>query len=137
VPGGLPDDAPDPFAWAEDVAARALEAAGAQDVVVIGKSLTSEAAGLVADRGLPAVWLTPLLHEEVVITGLARARQPTLLIGGTADPSWLPDRLPENPALETLELDGLDHTLQVEGDPRASLDALRRVTEALDGFLAR
>jgi hypothetical protein len=36
-----------------------------------------------------------------------------------------------------LELEGLDHSLQVPGDPLASLDVLRRVTERIGEFLGR
>jgi hypothetical protein len=34
-----------------------------------------------------------------------------------------------------VELPGVDHALQVAGDPVASLDALRQMTEALTGWL--
>jgi hypothetical protein len=34
-----------------------------------------------------------------------------------------------------LELDGLDHGLQVPGDPAASLKALQKVVKRVDGFL--
>src|SRR4051812_50140034 len=61
----LPDGA-EPFGWARDRARRALDRASeeAGEVAVIGKSLASGAAGLVADRGVPAGWLTPLLNER-------------------------------------------------------------------------
>ena len=45
---------------------------------MIGKSLASGAAGLVADRGVPAVWLTPLLNERRVVDDLSRAARPAL-----------------------------------------------------------
>src|SRR3954464_11317224 len=55
----------EPFAWARDRARRALGGgAGRSDLGVVGKSLASGAAGIVADRLLPAVWLTPLLSER-------------------------------------------------------------------------
>jgi predicted alpha/beta-hydrolase family hydrolase len=123
------------FAWGQERAREALDAAPANRLVVIGKSLGSVAAGLVADRGLPAAWLTPVLDQDVVLEGLSRTSQPTLLVGGTRDSMWQPDRLPENSALQTVELEGLDHSLQVEGDPFASLEALRRVTGAVAEFL--
>src|SRR6516225_607579 len=53
--------------------------------VVIGKSLGSLAAPLVADRGLAAVWFTPLLTDEPTVAALRRATGPCLLVGGTAD----------------------------------------------------
>jgi hypothetical protein len=106
-------------------------------VVMIGKSLSSAAAGLVAERALPAVWLTPLLRHDLVVDGLASARRPCLLIGGSADEHWHRPAIPDNPLLEVLELDGLDHSLQAGGDVRASLDALRDVSLAISEFLGR
>jgi len=54
--------------------------------LLIGKSLGSLAAPVAADRGLAAVWFTPLLTDEPTVTALTRASAPFLLAGGTADP---------------------------------------------------
>jgi hypothetical protein len=126
----------DPLGWARDRARRALDRVEADEVVVVGKSLASAAAGIVADRVLPAVWLTPLLDREQVVDDLSRAARPALLIGGSADPVWLPDALADSGLLQVVQLDGVDHSLQRPGDPAASLDALRAVTERIDRFLA-
>ena len=126
----------DPFGWARDRARRALDRAEADEVVVIGKSLASAAAGLVADRVLPAVWLTPLLDRTRVVDDLSRAARPALLIGGSADAVWAPDALADSGLLQVVQLDGLDHSLQRPGDPGASLDALRAVATRIDRFLA-
>jgi hypothetical protein len=132
----LPEGA-EPFGWARDRARRALDraAAEASEVVVIGKSLASGAAGLVADRGVPAVWLTPLLTERRVADDLSRAARPALVIGGSADEAWTPDVLADNGLLQVVHLEGLDHSLQRPGDPMASLGALRAVTARIDEFL--
>ena len=130
----LPPDAQG-FEWALDRSERALAAAPTGQLVMIGKSLTSVAAGLAADRDLPAIWLTPLMREARVTEALARAAQFTLLVGGTADPLWDRDAVPANPAIETVELEGLDHALQVPGDAEASLRALGDATRAVTGFL--
>jgi hypothetical protein len=132
----LPEGA-DPFGWARDRARRALDHAGAQpgDVVVVGKSLASAAAGLVADRLAAAVWLTPLLDQQRVVDDIARASRPALLVGGSADETWRPDALPDSGLLEIVHLDGLDHSLQRPGDTAASLQALRAVTERIGRFL--
>ena len=127
----------EPFAWMRDRAERALDAAAAETVAVIGKSLASAAAPLVAERGLPAVWLTPLLDRAEVVGALEASRAPALLIGSPADPSWGQGTVPQGASLEVLELPGLDHSLQVDGDPLASLDVLRRVTERIGEFLGR
>jgi len=125
----------EPFAWMRDRAARALEEATTESVAVIGKSLASAAAPMVAERGLPAVWLTPLLNRPEVSRALASATAPALLVGSPADPTWGAGTVPEGP--EVLELDGLDHSLQVDGDPIASLEVLRGVTERIGEFLGR
>lgn len=132
----LPDGA-EPFGWARDRARRALDhVAGVGEVVVIGKSLASGAAGLVADRVLPAVWLTPLLNERRVADDISRAPRPALLVGGSEDPAWAPDVLPDSGLLQVVHLDGLDHSLQRPADPTASLDALRVVAGRVERFLA-
>jgi hypothetical protein len=127
----------EPFAWMRDRAERVLDATEAGTVAVIGKSLASAAAPLVADRGLPAVWLTPLLIRPEVVQALERATAPALLVGSAADPTWANGELPRGGSVEVVELEGLDHSLQVEGDPLASLDVLRQVTERIGAFLER
>jgi hypothetical protein len=125
----------EPFAWMRGQAERAFEAAaGAELVVVIGKSLGSSAAPLVSG---PAVWLTPLLTRPEIVEALRSTGSPTLLVGSPDDPTWGDGAVPDNPALEVLELPGLDHSLQVPGDPSASLDVLRTVSARLGAFFAR
>lgn len=125
----------DPFAWIRDRAQRALDHEPAPTTVVIGKSLASDVADLAADRELPAVWLTPLLDRAGVRAALARASRPALLIGGTADPTWQPDTVAPSALLEQLELPEHDHSLQLPGDPLASLASLKKVTKRIERFL--
>jgi hypothetical protein len=91
----------------------------------------------VAERGLAAVWLTPLLVRPDVVAALASSSAPALLVGSPADPTWSDGEQPGGDSVEVLELDGLDHSLQVQGDPLASLDILRQVTERIGAFLGR
>jgi pimeloyl-ACP methyl ester carboxylesterase len=134
---GEPGEHAHPLAWERECAERALAAVGSARVMVIGKSLASLLASSLSERDLPAVWLTPLLGERSVIDALARARCPTLLIGGTADAAWQPDAIPTNPVLEVVQLPGLDHALQIPSDPVASLDALHQITESVGRLAAR
>jgi hypothetical protein len=127
----------EPFAWMRDRAERAVEAASAPSLAVIGKSLGSAAAPLAAERGLPAVWLTPLLMRPQVAQAVAASTAPRLLVGSTADDTWSKDGLPGGDSVEVLEFDGLDHSLEVPGDPLASLDVLRQVTERIGAFFER
>jgi hypothetical protein len=125
----------EPFGWMREQAKRALDAASsARQVVVVGKSLGSIAATLVNG---PAVWLTPLLTRPEIVAALGAVDAPTLLVGSRADPTWAEGAVPDNPALEVLELEGLDHSLQLSGDPLASLDALRDVTARVALFFER
>ena len=128
---GEPGDHPQPVVWERESAEAALDAVDASRVLVIGKSLASFLSGLVSDRGLPAAWLTPALDREEVTDGLARASQPTLLVGGTADSMWVREAIPSNPTLEVLELPGVDHGLEVAGDVPASLEALGTMAQAV------
>ncbi|HZO76652.1 MAG TPA: hypothetical protein VFB39_01310 [Solirubrobacteraceae bacterium] len=133
---GEPGEHEDPIEWQRAAAEAALAAAGSARVLVIGKSLATLLAGHVSDLDLPAVWLTPALTEPAVSEGLARARRATIVMGGTADDFWRREAIPSNPALEVVELPGLDHALQLPGDPLASLDALRQVVEAVERMVA-
>jgi hypothetical protein len=115
-------------------ARRALDATDAELTVVVGKSLGSVAAPMVTG---PAVWLTPLLGRPEISAALASASAPALLIGSRDDPTWSDGSVPDNPALDVLELEGLDHSLQVSRDPIASLDVLRTVTLRVCAFFDR
>lgn len=124
--------------WVEERALAALEHAGDPDrILIVAKSLSTRAAPIARERRLPAVWLTPLLEDDDVVAALRTPTAPALLVGGTADPLWSSALVSTLDRVEVLELAGVDHGLEVEGDPLASIDALRRVTYAIDGFVAR
>jgi alpha-beta hydrolase superfamily lysophospholipase len=127
----------EPLAWMRDRAERALDAAPAERVAVIGKSLGSVAAPLAAERGLPAVWLTPLLVRPPVAEAISASSAPVLLVGSTADETWANGGQRGSDAVEVVEFEGLDHSLQASGDPMRSLDVLREVTERIGAFFAR
>lgn len=102
--------------------------------VVIAKSLGSLAAPVVADRGLAAVWLTPLLTDEPTVAALRRATAPRLLVGGTADPFW------DGPTARlvtanVIEVEGADHGMFVAGGLASSAAVLGRVATAVEDFL--
>jgi pimeloyl-ACP methyl ester carboxylesterase len=108
-------------------------AAGAAPVV-IGKSLGSLAAPVAADRGLAAVWFTPLLTDEPTVAALRRATGPCLLVGGTADRFWDGEAARSLPA-EVVEIDGADHGMFVPGRLAASAAALGQAITAVEDFL--
>jgi len=102
--------------------------------VVVGKSLGSLAAPVVAYRGLAAVWFTPLLTDEPTVAALRRAIGPCLLVGGTADPYW------DGPTARSLtadvvEIDGADHAMVVPGRLKESAAVLGQIITAVEDFL--
>ncbi|MEU5692966.1 hypothetical protein [Actinosynnema sp. NPDC020468] len=122
-------------AWVAEQASAALAEETASRVLLVGKSLGSPAAGLAAERALPAVWLTPLLVEPAVVDRLRAATAPTLLVGGAADALWHADRARElGHAL--LEVPEADHALEVPADPVRSARILVEVTDRLNRFVA-
>jgi hypothetical protein len=116
-----------------EAAIHELTVAG-QRPLVIGKSLGSLSAPVIADRGLAAVWFTPLLTDEVTVAALRRATAPCLLVGGTADQLW------DGPTARSLspdvvEIDGADHRMFVPGPLAASAAVLGQVMTAVEDFL--
>ena len=137
IPNGLLNIGPEPFVRAHVAAAlHVLGDQGPDDrVVVVGKSVGGYAAALAAERGLPAIWLTPLLHDHELVDAIASSPAPALLVGGTADKHW---HAPAAAATEkqVLTVLGADHNLHVPGSVRENVEALARIGDAIETFLA-
>jgi hypothetical protein len=129
------DRSEDPWRWVFERAEAALRHAGHARTALATKSITSRAVTIAAEQGLPGVWLTPLLNDDDIAVGFEQLSAPALLVGGTADASW-DGEFARRSGHDVVELDGADHSLQIEGDPLASVDALRRVVERMDAFVA-
>jgi hypothetical protein len=136
VPEGLLQIGPEPFVRAHVTAAlhRSREAWPQRSVVVIAKSLGSYAAPLVAERGLPAIWLTPLLTDDSVVEAIAASPAPALLIGGSADRQWLREAA-EATGKRTLTIPDASHGLRVPGPLRRYAEVLATVGTAMEEFL--
>lgn len=114
--------------------AAALDEGGYGAAVIFGKSLGSLAAPVVAERGLAAVWFTPLLTNPDVVAGLRRAAGPFLLTGGTADEYW-DGRLARSLTPHVVEVADADHGMFVPGGLAASAAVLGDVMTAVERFL--
>lgn len=57
-------------------------------MLVVGKSLGTRAASYAAERGLDAIWFTPLLVDPVVVEAIAANPGRQLLVGGLVDELW-------------------------------------------------
>ncbi|SCE68680.1 Alpha/beta hydrolase family protein [Micromonospora viridifaciens] len=102
--------------------------------LLVGKSLGTFATTLAADRGLRAVWLTPVLNHPDVVDGLGRATAPFLLIGGTADSLW-DGELARRLSPHVLEVPDADHSMLVPGPLARSAEVLGRVCTAVEEFV--
>jgi hypothetical protein len=133
-----PAFSPEIHAWVvSQVSAAVDETAAASGVpapVVVGKSLGSLAAPLAADRGLAAVWFTPLLTDDATVKALRRAAAPFLLIGGTADRLW-EGAVARSLSPHVIEVEGADHGMFVPGELSASAAVLGQVMTAVELFL--
>ena len=111
-------DAVDPRAFVEEALGR-FDVDSAEPVVVVAKSLGTLAAHRAAEDRWPAVWLTPVLRAAGDRPLPARARDlralllrypaPNLVVGGTADPLWVPGFRGSG---EVLEVPGADHSME-------------------------
>jgi hypothetical protein len=119
-------------AWVERQVVAVIEGEGCG--LLVGKSLGTLAAGIAADRALPAVWLTPLLVSAPVLGALGRAKAPTLLVGGTADQLW-DGAAARELSHELLEFTDADHSLELPGDAVGSAALLQRYVTDLDRFV--
>ncbi|MFH8373408.1 alpha/beta hydrolase [Streptomyces cyaneofuscatus] len=122
------------IAWVDRQVGRAVNAEGGACRLIVGKSLGSLASGSVADRGIAAAWLTPLLTFGHVARALRRAEAPTLLIGGSADKWWDAD-LAASLRHDVLEVPSADHGLELPDDPVGSVEVLRQTVSRLDRFV--
>ncbi|WP_200208404.1 alpha/beta hydrolase [Micromonospora coerulea] len=117
--------------WVDEQVAPAL-AKGVD--LLVGKSLGTLATPLAADRGLRAVWLTPVLNHPDIVAALGRATEPFLLVGGTGDALWngaVARRLTPH----VLEVPDADHAMLVPGPLARSAEVLGRVCTAVEDFV--
>jgi predicted alpha/beta-hydrolase family hydrolase len=122
--------------WVREEVAGALPASGR--VLLVGKSLGTYAAPLAADRGLPAIWLTPILEVPAIAEAVAANPAPQLLVGGTADDLWdsAVGRDLESASCRVVEIAGADHILMTPGDVAHGAQAHVEVVRAIDAWLA-
>lgn len=118
-------------AWVGEQVAPALTDGGE---LLVGKSLGTFATGLAADRGLRAVWLTPVLNQPDLVEALSRATAPFLLVGGTADSLW-DGELARRLTPHVLEIPDADHSMLVPGPLARSAEVLGQVCTAVEDFV--
>jgi hypothetical protein len=140
--------APERARWLFDDATAACRGALAQrayqKLTLVGKSLGTLAMGslLTAELELPqteAIWLTPLLWNNTLRSQVQQARPRSLFAVGTADTHYSASYLAELEQATggtSVVVDGGNHSLEIDGNLTASLEALERLVQAVQSFLA-
>jgi hypothetical protein len=121
-------------AWVIEQVAPVLDRLGGSPLLV-GKSLGTFASALAADRGLPAIWYTPLLRDDLVVASLRRCQAPFLLVGGTGDPDAWDGAVARSLTPYVCEIAGADHTMIVPEGLRESAQVLGEITAVAERFL--
>lgn len=124
-------------AWVREEVGGALPSSGR--VLVVGKSLGSYAAPLAAERGLPAIWLTPILEVPAIAHAVVANPAPQLLVGGSADDLWdsAVARDLESASRSVVEIPDGDHILMTHGDVVRGVEAHLEVVRVIETWLAR
>lgn len=126
----------EPVPWVRRHVAEAHSAEDADHVLVVGKSLGTRAASYAAERGLDAIWFTPLLVEAPLAEAIAANAGRQLLVGGLADELWDPVVARElaDSGCDVLEVPDADHSM---GTPDAvrTAEIHLEVARAVEDFL--
>lgn len=130
------DEEPEP--WVRRHVEAAIVEDHADRVLVVGKSLGTRAASYAAERGLDAIWLTPLLVVPELAEAIAANPGSQLLVGGLADELWDADiarELADN-GCDVLEVADADHSMATDDVVRTAEIHLD-VARAVEAFLSR
>ena len=100
---------------------------------LIAKSKGCFALPAAAARGLPGVWLTPVLTDPSVASAAALTA-PALIVGGLDDPYWtgIAER---TPSTTVVEIPGANHSLEHAGDIAATLSPLSSVVHKIERLI--
>jgi hypothetical protein len=112
--------------------------ADASRVTLIAKSIGTRVLARLPGNTLPAdttaLWLTPIFADPEVAEAASTKPWRSLYAYGTADALCVDsavDRVAATTGGVVLRIEGGDHSLEIEGDVRASLVALVRLTNAV------
>jgi hypothetical protein len=131
----VPPEVADRPAWVRQRFEQAVRTTDpSQRLIVVGKSIGSHAMPHAAERSIAGCWLTPLLTKPAIAAAAASLDRRSVLIGGTADPSWVRNEVAATGA-NVVELAAADHSLEVAGDVLGSIEHLATVTARMHDWL--
>jgi predicted alpha/beta-hydrolase family hydrolase len=111
-------------------------------LVLAGKSIGALAlAQLVVSDLLPepaVIWLTPLLHQALLVSAAQQAKGPALFICGSGDAAYDAPalaRLRQKAGVQVLVLEHANHSLEIPGDVLRSQRLMEHILDAEAHFL--
>lgn len=112
-------------------------------ITLVGKSLGTMTMGylLTSEARLArarAIWLTPLLWNDVLRSQIRQTSPQSLFVVGSADPHYSPAFLSEVVQAtggESIVIDDANHSLEIKGNVLASIQAIDKVMRAVQHFL--
>ena len=121
-----------------------LAAGSYQQVILAGKSigtlcmalLLAQSAGL--DPSI-TLWLTPLLHDPLVVKAALEHSGPSFFLAGSRDETFDPQAMQliqERTPARAWIAESADHSLEIHGNPLQSLNLLLAGMQSLSTFLA-
>ncbi|WP_042460237.1 alpha/beta family hydrolase [Neobacillus dielmonensis] len=84
------------------------------------------------------IWLTPLMKDDKVYQAILETAVPSLCIIGSNDHHFMEERVEsfkQNKLVRTVVIPKADHSLEINGDIYASIDALKIVIENSQAFI--
>jgi hypothetical protein len=89
-------------------------------------------------KNAKAVWQTPLIHREDVLTSMVNSKQKGLTIIGDADRIYSEELIAmvqQNPNMVCKVVPQVGHALDVEGDALKSIDLLKEIMTDIQEFI--
>ena len=112
-----------------------------EEFCLVGKSLGTIAMAALLERPMfrvaKAVWLTPLIKRPDVLEAMRVMPNPALGFIGDEDPVYDAERcfqIKSNPQLDLRVVPGTEHSLEIPGNPLASIDVLKGIMTEIEKF---
>jgi hypothetical protein len=114
-----------------------------EHLILVGKSIGTLTLGALFDQvnelaDASAIWFTPLFHYPSVVEGALHARGRALFVAGAADPTYDADavkRIELRSIAHVVVIQEADHSLEIQGDTRRSLDVIKEIMAVTETFL--
>ncbi len=112
-------------------------------ITLVGKSIGTTSMGhlITSVSGFPelqCLWLTPVLKSERLLSQIKQVGHRALFVIGTADTYYdkgTLDDLVKVTGGDSIVIEGADHSLEIDGSPIKSLQALERIMIGIERFL--